>query len=855
MVHRRLPGAAWSEWLTLLLLAILPGLSAKAVDNPSEPTTVAVSTTSSVPAAAHSTSASRPLWRQIDEIVAGNHRGPVAPKIDDATFIRRVTLDLIGRSPTAEEARAFLEEAATEAQTAADDATVSDRREKLIDSLLARPEFAEHFASVLDVMIMERRADKYIPTGEWRGFLRQWLADNRPLDELCREILAADGTGDTLRPAAKFYLDRGVEANLVTRDVGRVFFGRNVQCAQCHDHPIVGDYKQAEYYGILAFLNRSFLFEDAQQGNQAFLGEKADGKLEFASVFVPEAGSTVAKPVLPDAMGMDVEPHFMEDAEAYLVAPAKGVRSVPRFSLRQQLAVLATHPKSQAFSRNLANRIWAYMLSVGVVHPVDLHHADNPPVSAELLHLLTDHCVSLRYDLRAILKQIALSETYQRSVSLPEHEKWDGPAFDPEAIRAEINQIAERLERLLVNEKALGEEMQHAQQAVSDAHADVAVVQKEIDAEQKVYRTLMESRDLQQKTYNDLQAKRKAQQEIAAALQAAALQSEKAAKQLPDDKELAASHALVAQRAAADAEAVKAVEAELEKAKEALAAAATQVDARRSRLAGLGSRTVALGEFVTEARGVLRVLQVRHQRLIDQQGDWQRQKRLAEQRLLFVDLRGQIQKAGDSADQTVMDELRKKMTYAAEYLQQEWVREYAARPTRGLSPEQLGNATFTALGGEHRARVAAMKDWEEKNKENPQLLADTTAREAHVLATVEGARTSFQGEFVDRYALPGGTPQDAFFAAADQALFMLNDSAVQEWLKPTEGSLIHRLQGIADAGELTSAMYWSVFSRPPDEEESVAIREYLAVRGDGRLAAIQELVWGMLASAELRFMP
>ena len=79
---------------------------------------------------------------------------------------------------------------------------------------------------------------------EWREYLRASFAEGKPLDQLIREILSADGTVPTMRPAAKFYLDRDADANLIARDVGRLFFGRDFQCAQCHDHPYVEEWKQ-----------------------------------------------------------------------------------------------------------------------------------------------------------------------------------------------------------------------------------------------------------------------------------------------------------------------------------------------------------------------------------------------------------------------------------------------------------------------------------------------------------------------------------------------------------------------------------------------------------------------------------
>ena len=97
------------------------------------------------------------------------------------------------------------------------------------------------------------------------------------------EILSADGTDPETRGAAKFYLDRLADPNLLTRDVGRMFLGRDLQCAQCHDHPLIDDYKQAHYYGIFAFLNRTSLFEDERKAS--VLAEKAEGDVTFTSVF------------------------------------------------------------------------------------------------------------------------------------------------------------------------------------------------------------------------------------------------------------------------------------------------------------------------------------------------------------------------------------------------------------------------------------------------------------------------------------------------------------------------------------------------------------------------------------------
>src|SRR5438445_13331809 len=99
-------------------------------------------------------------------------------------------------------------------------------------------------ANVFNVLLMDRRPDKYVKQGEWVEFLTSSFAANKAYDQLVKEILSADGTDPKNRAPARFYLDRDGEAHLLTRDIGRVFLGMNLQCAQCHDHPLVDSYKQ-----------------------------------------------------------------------------------------------------------------------------------------------------------------------------------------------------------------------------------------------------------------------------------------------------------------------------------------------------------------------------------------------------------------------------------------------------------------------------------------------------------------------------------------------------------------------------------------------------------------------------------
>jgi hypothetical protein len=190
----------------------------------------------------------------------------------------------------------------------------------------------------------------------------------------------------------------------------------NLQCAQCHDHPLIDHYKQAHYYGLFAFLGRTFVFADKAK-NLTVLTEKAEGETTYQSVFDPKKETKTTPPVVPGGRPV-VEP-VLEKGKEYEVAPAAGVRPVPKFSRRARLAGQVATKDNERFRRNIANRLWALMTGRGLVHPLDLDHPGNPPSHPELLALLADEIAATNFDVRNFLREIALSQTYQRSSELP----------------------------------------------------------------------------------------------------------------------------------------------------------------------------------------------------------------------------------------------------------------------------------------------------------------------------------------------------------------------------------------------------------------------------------------------------
>lgn len=359
--------------------------------------------------------AQAPLHVRIDQSISAGKSEfdkTAAAVASDAEFLRRIYLDVTGVIPSALEARSFLND------------KNANKRQELIDRLLAADGYARHMADVFDVLIMDRRPEKHVRPGAWREYLQASFAVNKPYDQLVAEILSADGADPKTRPAARFFLDRDVEPNQITRDISRLFLGTNLQCAQCHDHPLVAAYKQDHYYGVYAFLSRSFLFGD-KTSKQAVLAEKGEGDVTFQSVFVKGVTKNTG-PRLPTGKALE-EPKF-EKGQEYVVALKKGEKPQPKFSRRAQLAKQVTGADNPQFARAAANRLWSFYLGRGIVHPVEFDHAANPPSHPELLNLLASEFAARKYDVKALVREILLSKSYQRSSEAPRAMKDIEPA-------------------------------------------------------------------------------------------------------------------------------------------------------------------------------------------------------------------------------------------------------------------------------------------------------------------------------------------------------------------------------------------------------------------------------------------
>ncbi|MBI1312818.1 DUF1553 domain-containing protein [bacterium] len=312
-----------------------------------------------------------------------------APLCDDATFVRRVYLDLIGTLPTPVEVRGFV--ASTE----------TGKRVALIDSLLGRQEYVDHWAHKwADLLRVHRRyvGDK----GLWSfwGWVQNVVRENWPVDRVARELITARGSLFSNGATAYYFTD--TKPDDLAETTAQLFLGVRLQCARCHHHPYEV-WSQEDYYGLASFFTR---LELKDNGDNARFG-----------------GAKLLRPVAQvqkdRRIAMDVPPALFGKA-----AETEGVDDV-----RVQLADWITSPDNAFFTRSFVNRYWSYLMGRGLVEPVDDFRATNPPTHPELLDALNADFVAHGLDVKHLLRTICNSRVYQlESVVAPQRDQ-DGTFY------------------------------------------------------------------------------------------------------------------------------------------------------------------------------------------------------------------------------------------------------------------------------------------------------------------------------------------------------------------------------------------------------------------------------------------
>lgn len=349
-----------------------------------------------------------------------------SPVCDDATFIRRASLDLIGLLPTAEEARQFVAD------------TASDKRARLIDSLLERPEFSDWWAMKwADLLRIEEKTLDRKGVENFHAWLRGSFASHKPLDQMVREIVASRGSTYEV-PPANFY--RALRTPFERSEaVGQLFLGVRLQCCKCHNHPF-DRWTQDDYYGwgsVFAKVDYKILENRRRDSND---------KHEFDGEQI----------VFLNAAGEAKDPRTNAPRSSQLLGEAR-----PMDARRDPLNGLAdwlTDPHHDRFVQMMANRIWQQVMARGIVDPIDDFRATNPPSNPALLNALSHQLAfgnplglkgehskvdnadsatsrSARFDLRELLRVILNSKTYQLSSESNETNRDDDVNFSRSLVR------------------------------------------------------------------------------------------------------------------------------------------------------------------------------------------------------------------------------------------------------------------------------------------------------------------------------------------------------------------------------------------------------------------------------------
>jgi hypothetical protein len=321
----------------------------------------------------------------------------------DTEFVRRAYLDLPGILPTADEARSFAKD------------RDGRKRARFIDELLQRPEFADFWA--LKWADLLRNEEKVLDTKGVQAFyrwIRQSVAENKPVDQFVRELLTARGSTYE-NPAANYF--RALR-DPVTRaeSTAQLFLGTRLQCARCHNHPF-DRWTQADYYDwadVFAPVAYKIIDNRRRDGldTHEFNGEQIVWRSDKSEVKNPRTG----KPARARLLG-SVTPMESEEGEL------------------ERLANWLTSPGNKLFARAQVNRIWYHLIGRGIVDPIDDFRPTNPPSIPSLLDALADEFAQHKYDLRHIVRVIMNSRAYQTSVMPNESNVSDESNFSHTLVR------------------------------------------------------------------------------------------------------------------------------------------------------------------------------------------------------------------------------------------------------------------------------------------------------------------------------------------------------------------------------------------------------------------------------------
>ena len=334
-------------------------------------------------------------YNEIDGFVANKwKRVKIVPSelCTDAEFIRRAYLDLTGLPPSAEEVRAFL----------ADGRPTREKRDELVDRLVGSDAYVEYWSNKWADLLQVN--SKFLgPEGakNFRQWIRKQVAANRPYDEFCHAVLTASGSNKENPPASYYKVLR--EPTAIMENTTHLFLAVRFNCNKCHDHPFER-WNQNQYYETAAFFSRVKLERDPDNKEGNIGGTAVEG----------------AKPlweVVSDKPDGEITHDRTGEVTAPLVPYDREIEIGGDLTRREQLAEWITSPENDYFARSYVNRVWGYLLGVGLIEPLDDIRAGNPPSNPELLDWLTERFIASGFDVQDLMRTICKSRVYQLSVA------------------------------------------------------------------------------------------------------------------------------------------------------------------------------------------------------------------------------------------------------------------------------------------------------------------------------------------------------------------------------------------------------------------------------------------------------
>jgi hypothetical protein len=309
----------------------------------------------------------------------------------DVEFLRRVYLDLTGLAPTPSDIRAFM----------ADARPSKVKREAVIDKLIGSPDYVEYWTNKwADLLQVNRKFLGEKGALSLRNWIRQALSSNMPYDQFAHSVLTASGSSLENPPAAYYKVLR--EPDAIMENTTQLFLAVRFNCNKCHDHPFER-WTQDQYYQLAAYFAQVGRKEDPSFKNQKVGGTN----VEQAQPLVEIIYDTDKGEVKHEKTGAITKPAF----------PFKH-KDLPSadISRREQIAQWITSKSNPYFAKSYVNRMWSYLLGVGIIEPVDDIRAGNPATNPQLLDRMTQEFVDSGFNVQKLLRTICQSRVYQQSI-------------------------------------------------------------------------------------------------------------------------------------------------------------------------------------------------------------------------------------------------------------------------------------------------------------------------------------------------------------------------------------------------------------------------------------------------------